>query len=158
LCEVHDLDAQFIHAEVVKPALALLCTTGFEGPADEFLKAFEHHRHGLDKEATTEVLKAFESTMKAICTIRRWKFESMATAKKLIETVMDNGLIPRELESHFTALRSVMESGLPTVRNKRSGHGQGAVPVKVPPYLTAYSLHLAAANIVLLVEAHKALK
>jgi Domain of unknown function (DUF7014) len=127
-------------------------------PAEEFVKAFEHHRHGRDKEAVSEALKAFESTMKAICTLRNWTFDSTATAKRLIQTAIDHGLIPSELECHFSGLRTAMESGLPTVRNRTSGHGQGAVPVSLPPYVAAYALHLAAANIVLLVEAHKALK
>jgi hypothetical protein len=152
------VDSQFIHAEVVKPALSLLNGQGFDGPADEFIKAFEHHRHGRDKEAVVEALKAFESTMKAICAARKWKFDPTATAKELIKTLLANGLIPPELESHFTALRTAMESGLPTVRNRTSGHGQGAVPVTIPPHVTAYALHLAAANIILLVEAHNAKK
>jgi hypothetical protein len=51
-----------------------------------------------------------------------------------------------------------MESGLPTVRNKTSGHGQGPTPIELPAHFVAYSLHLTASNIVFLVEAHKALK
>jgi hypothetical protein len=152
------VDSQFIHAEVVKPALSLLNAQGFDGPADEFIKAFTHHRHGRDKEAVVDALKAFESTMKAICAARKWKVDPTATAKELIKTVLANGLIPPELESHFAALRTAMESGLPTVRNRTSGHGQGAVPVAIPPHIAAYALHLAAANIILLVEAHKAKK
>jgi hypothetical protein len=50
----------------VKPALSLLHDAGFDGPADEFMKGFEHYRHGRNKEAVAEALKAFESTMKAI--------------------------------------------------------------------------------------------
>lgn len=152
------VDSQFIHAEVVKPALSLLSTEGFDGPADEFIKAFEHHRHGRDKEAIVEALKSFESTIKAICTARNWTFESTAPAKKLIEMVFAHGLIPSELKSHFAGLLTAMESGLPTVRNKTSGHGQGAVPITIPSHVTAYALHLAAANIVLLVESHQAMK
>ena len=120
------VDSQFIHAEVVKPALSLLNTEGFDGPVDEFIKAFEHHRHGRNKEAIVEALKAFESTMKAICVARKWKFDSTATAKDLIKTVLANGLIPKELENHFNGLRSAMESGLPTIRNKTSGHVRGS--------------------------------
>lgn len=150
--------SQFIHAEVIKAALSLLDAPGFEGPADEFRKAFTHHRHGRDKEAVVEALKAIESTMKAICAARKWKLDSTATAKELIKTLLANGLIPSELESHSTGLRNAMESGLPTVRNRTSGHGQGAVPVTIPPHITAYALHLTAANIVFLVEGHNAKK
>jgi len=151
------LDSQFAHAEIVKPALALLNAHGFDGPADEFIHAFDHYRHGRHKEAVVEALKAFESTMKAICTARKWPYPSNATAKQLMEVLFDKGLVPSLLESHFTNLRVAMESGLPTLRNKTSGHGQGATPIQIPAHFAAYALHLAAANIVFLVETHKAL-
>jgi hypothetical protein len=150
------VDSQFAHAEVVKPALALLNSPGFEGPEEEFLRAFDHYRHGRNKEAVAEALKAFESTMKAICKARNWAVSPTATAKPLMDVLFGNGLIPSELASHFSGLRSAMESGLPTISNRTSRHGQGAVPTDVPPYLAAYALHLAGANIILLIEAHGA--
>jgi hypothetical protein len=151
------LDSQFAHAEIVKPALTLLNSVGFDGPTDEFIRAFDHYRHGLSKEAVAEALKAFESTMKAICAARRWAHPSNATAKPLLDLLFQKGLIPVDLESHFSGFRSAMESGLPTLSNRTSRHGQGAVPTHVPPYFAAYALHLMASNIVFLVEAHKAL-
>ena len=151
------VDSQLVHAEVVKPALTLLNTTGFEGPEEEFVRAFVHYRHGRHKEAVAEALKAFESTMKAICKARNWTVSPTATAKPLMDALFEKGLIPSELASHFTGLRSAMESGLPTISNRTSRHGQGAVPTEVPAYLAAYALHVAAANIILLVEAHKGL-
>jgi AbiJ N-terminal domain 4 len=152
------LDSQFAHEEIVKPALSLLNTAGFDGPAEEFIKAFDHYKHERNKEAVVEALKAFESTMKAICDTRKWLYPSTATAKDLIKILFDKGMIPAELQSHFAGLRSVMEAGLPTVRNKTSGHGQGSVSVTIPPHVVAYALHLAASNIVFCVEAHKSLK
>jgi hypothetical protein len=151
------MDSQFAHAEIVKPALALLNTAGFDGPADEFMRAFEHYRHGRHKEAVAEALKAFESTMKAICKIRNWSHAPNATAKPLMDILFQNGLIPAELESHFAGLRAAMESGLPTLSNKTSRHGQGAVPVQIPPHFAGYALHLMGSNIIFLVEAHKVL-
>jgi hypothetical protein len=151
------VDSEFVHAEVVKPALALLNSPGFEGPHDEFIKAFDHYRHGRYKEAVAEALKSFESTMKAICKARKWSVASNATAKPLMDILFDKGLIPPELASHFAGLRSAMESGLPTISNKTSRHGQGAVPTQVPAHFAAYALHLAATNIIFLVEAYKAL-
>jgi len=117
------MDSQFAHAEVVKPALSLLNAAGFDGPADEFLRAFEHYRHGRRKEAVAEALKAFESTMKAICVARKWSHAPNATARPLMDILFQNGLIPGELESHFAGLRAAMESGLPTLSNKTSRHG-----------------------------------
>jgi uncharacterized protein DUF7014/AbiJ-like protein len=152
------IDSQFLHAEIVKPALSLLGANGFEGPADEFIRAFDHYRHGRNKEAVAEALKSFESTMKSICAARNWKHSSVATAKQLMDILFDKGLIPTMLESHFRSLRAAMESGLPTLRNKTSGHGQGPSPVELPNHFVAYALHLTAANIVFLVEAQRALK
>jgi hypothetical protein len=117
------IDSQFLHAEAVKPALTLLNTKGFEGPAQEFMAAFDHFRHGRNKEASDAALKSFESTMKAICAKRKWTYPRNATAKPLLDILIKNGLIPASMESHFTGLRVAMESGLPTIRNTSSGHG-----------------------------------
>ncbi|MBZ5659060.1 MAG: hypothetical protein LAO08_01525 [Acidobacteriia bacterium] len=156
--ELVRVDSQFIHAEAIKPALSLLNQAGFDGPADEFMRAFEHYRHGRHKEAIAEALKSFESTMKAICKARNWPHPSNATAKPLMDTLFANGLIPPELESHFAGLRAAMESGLPTISNRTSRHGQGPDLVTIPPHIAAYALHLAASNIVLIVQAHNSLR
>jgi hypothetical protein len=149
------VDSQFVYAEVVKPALSLLHDAGFRGAEEEFLKAHEHYRHNRHKEAIVEALKAFESTMKAICDARKWEYSPTTTAKTLIDVVFDKGLVPPAMQNYFNALRTTLEAGLPTVRNKTSGHGQGAEPVAIPDYLAAYAVHLAAANIVMLVQAHR---
>jgi hypothetical protein len=151
------VDSQFVHAEAVKPAMSLLNQPGFDGPAEEFIGAFDHYRHGRHKEAVAEALKSFESTMKAICKLRGWAHPPNATAKPLMDTLFKNGLIPQGLESHFAGLRAAMESGLPTISNPNR-HGQGPDPVAIPPHIAAYALHLAASNILLLVQAHSASK
>ena len=148
-------DSRYIHAEVVRPALSLLREAGFSGPSDEFIRAHKHYREGNLKEAIAEALKSFESTMKAICHARGWREYDNANAKDLINVMIEKEVIPKYLSSHFASLRSVMEAGLPTTRNKSSGHGQGPDVVTIPSYLAAYALHLAATNIVFLVEAHK---
>ncbi len=80
-----------------------------------------------------------------------------SNARPLIDTVLQNGLLPTYMENHLAGLRMTLEAGLPTVRNKTSGHGQGSDPVTVPEHVAAYALHLAATNIVFLVESHKAM-
>src|SRR5262249_48224367 len=107
----------------------------------------------------TWALKAFESTLKAICAERRWSFDpNKDTAIKLLEIVFMHNLVPPFLQTQFTALRSVLESGVPTVRNKTSGHGQGPALTSVPDHLTRLALHLTASNIVFLIESHNAMK
>ncbi|MDP2308602.1 MAG: hypothetical protein Q8P18_21455 [Pseudomonadota bacterium] len=151
------VDSTFLHQEATKPALMLLAAPEYEGPNDEFLRAHEHHRHGRQEECLVDCLKAFESTMKVICDRRKWPYATTATASKLLQVIFDNHLLPDHVQSEMTALRSVLESGVPTVRNKTAGHGQGGHVRKVPAYVAAFALHSTAANVLLLVEADKAL-
>ncbi len=152
--EIIRVDSQYLHAEAVKPALSLLRVVGFQGASDEFLEAHEHYRKGESADAIADALKAFESTMKVICDSRGWSYSAGATAKTLTNIMLNNGLIPRFMETHLSGLRNTLEAGLPVVRNKLGGHGQGKEPREVPIYFAGYALHLAATNIVFLVEAH----
>jgi hypothetical protein len=151
-------DSGYVHKEAVEPAFRLLHDEQFSGAADEFLRAHERFKEGRYKEAIAEALKAFESTMKTICDLRRWPYSDRDTARGLIKIMLDNELIPSSLQNQFTSLQGLLESGLPTVRNKTSGHGQGKTPVNVPEYFAAYALNLAAANILFLVAAYKSSK
>lgn len=151
--EIIRVDSELIHAEVVKPALHLLSQRQYKGVQEEFLKAHEHYRHGNAKEALNECLKSFESMMKAVCDNRGWAYSGDATAKNLIKACMDNGLVPVFWQQNFNALQSLLESSVPTGRNKLGGHGQGSASVAVPDYLVAYMLHMTAAAIVFLAEA-----
>lgn len=155
--ELMRVDSKLVHAEVVKPALKVLSDKRYAGANEEFLKAHEHYRHGRYKECLNECLKAFESTIKAICDKRSWQYSNSDTAKKLIDICLQKGLIPSYLQSQFTALRASLESGIPTVRNKLSGHGQGTQQANVPRYMAAYLLHLTATSILFLTDAEKEL-
>lgn len=156
--EIIRIDSKLIHAEVVRPALALLHQREYAGAQAEFLKAHEHYRHGNAKEALSECLKALESVMKAICIKRKWQHSSNATCSALIQCCLDNGLIPVFWTQHFSALRSTIESGVPTARNKLGGHGQGSSIVSVPLHLVSYVLHMTASAIVFLVESERSLQ
>lgn len=151
--EIVRVDSALLHAEVVKPALRLLNGKQYAGAQQEFLKAHEHYRHGNAKEALNECLKSFESMMKAICDKRGWSFAKTATARDLIQVCFDKGLVPAFWQQNYSSLRSLLESSVPTGRNKLSGHGQGSSPVAVPPYLVSYTLHMTAAVIVFLGDA-----
>ena len=117
------------------------------------MKAHEHYRHDRPKETINECLKALESVMKSICDKRKWRYDNKAGARKLIDICFANGLVPEFWQSHFTALRSTLESGVPAARNRVGGHGQGATPTSVPRHVAAYALHMTAAAIVFLAEA-----
>jgi len=153
--EIIKMDSELLHVEAVKPALKLLNKKEYEGAQQEFLSAYEHYRHGKNKESLNDCLKSFESTMKAICDKKSWEFPPNATAKKLIQVCFDNDLIPSFWQQQLSSLRSMLESSIPTGRNKLSGHGQGTTPVTVPDYLVAYMLHMTASTLVFLTTAEK---
>ncbi len=95
--------------------------------------------------------------MKVICHKRGWTVQPTGTAKALIDVCLENGLIPIFWQNHFSSLRSMLESSVPTARNKTSGHGQGVTIHQVPEYLAGYVLHMTASTIVFLVKAEQAL-
>lgn len=149
--EIIRVDSTLAHSEIVKPVLALLWDKKFKGANEEYLKAHEHYRHGRNKECLTECLKAFESTMKIICKLKGWQYSETDTAKKLIQICFTNSLVPTFTQNQFTSLQNLLESGIPTIRNKLGGHGQGSVPQKVDDEMTRYGLNLTGTNILFLV-------
>lgn len=154
------IDSDYVHSEALVPAIRLLINEEFAGAEAEFMSAHAHYRAGRHEEAIADANKAFESTMKVICSARGWitvEEEGKVTANDLISRLFQNGLIPEWLQKDNTALKSTLVLGLPRVRNKAAGHGAGATPREVPQYFAGYALHLAASNIVFLVEAHKAM-
>jgi hypothetical protein len=155
--ELVKIESQFIHAEVVKPALALLTSREYADANAEFLKALEHCRKGETKECLNECLKTFESTMKAICTKRKWAVKPKDTAKELIDVCLKNGLTPPLIHSHIRGVRATLARGIPTVRNRLRGPGQEVELMDVPPHYARYMLHLTAATIQFLIESEKAL-
>jgi hypothetical protein len=154
--EIIRVDSKLAHAEIIKPALQVLLSDKiYAGANEEFLKAHEHYRHRRYKECLNDCLKSFESVMKAICKKQKWQYNEHDAAKKLLENCFQNNLIPEYLQQHFSSLRSGLESGVPTVRNRLAGHGQGAEQVKVPSHLAQYLLNLTATSILMLVESEK---
>ncbi len=152
------VDSHLIHAEVVRPALTMLSNPMYKGANTEFLSAHEHYRKRRYKECLNECLKSFESCIKAICEKRRWPYNDSDGASRLVSIVFECELIPTFMQSHFSALRNTLEAGVPTVRNRLSGHGQGRAEVPVPESIAGYALHLTASNILLLARADEEMK
>jgi len=155
--EIIRIDSELIHIEAVKPALKLLNETNYKGAQEEFLSAYEQYRHGKNKEALNNCLNSFESTMKAIISKHGWEVQENANASKLIQVCFDNNLIPSFWQTQISSLKSMLESSVPTGRNKLSGHGQGVEVKKVPDHLVAYMLHMTASTLVFLTTAEKEL-
>lgn len=151
------VDSEFIHSEVVVPMLTLLKKNGgYDGAIDEFLCAHQNYRHGDNKECLVNCLKSFESLMKSIHIKKGWDFDKKrATAKDLINGVLKNGLVPMYLQNQLSSLNSILESGIPTIRNKEAGHGQGESVTQVESHLCSYMLHITASNLLFLAECER---
>ena len=133
-----------MHAEIVKPALGLLSRNPiFKTANADFVAAHAHYRAGENRQAVTFAGSAFESTLKAICTVKGWPYEKGARATDLIKVVNAKGLFPDYLDKGF---ESYIAAG---------PHGGAPDTPKVPDYIAAYAIHLSAANIVLAIEAAK---
>lgn len=154
------MDSNLLHAEAVLPALRLLSDSAYAGPNQEYLQAADYHRAGGIEEKSCLVWcgKAFESTMKVICEKRGWPYErDKAGAKDLVSAILENGLVPKHHTAMLTHLRGLLETAIPTPRNRHGGHGQGAEVTEVSAFVAGYVLHMTAATIVMLIEAEKAL-
>jgi hypothetical protein len=151
------IDNQFIHAEAVLPALALLSNSLFKKSNEDFRDAHSAYREGRYKDCVVATQRAFESTLKAICTDRGWKFEKSDRAPELVKAARENHLFPEYLSKGFDTYIAMIKTGLPEVRNNAGGHGVSPNTPEVPGYIAAYAIHLTAANIVLLGDAFKKL-
>jgi hypothetical protein len=148
------IDTELTHEEIVKPALNVLSDRRYAAAQDEFLRAHAHYRRGDYGDALIECCKAFESTMKIICSKRGWKVEKNATASALVKCCLDNGLVPMFWEGHINGLKNILESAVPAPRNKLAGHGAGDAPKpNVTGYLAGYVVNMTASTILFLTEA-----
>ena len=149
------VDNKLLHKNIVNQVIELTNDSLFLNANEEFLSALNHLRHGRNKEALNDSLKSFESTMKIIIHDMGWDYNENDTASKLIQKCLDNELIPKPLQSQFSALRTTLEAGIPTIRNKNSGHGQGPKKIVVPDSLATYSIYMTGTCINYLIELYK---
>lgn len=141
---------EYVHSEVVLPALHILSELRFANANEEFREAHNAYRANEYEDCLTDCLKAFESVMKVIAAEQKWEIPNNATASKLIAALFENEFIPVYMRSQFDGLRAMLESSVPTTRNKSAGHGKGTEIRVVPPSLAAFQLHQTAAIIVFL--------
>jgi len=147
------IDSTYTHKEITLPALQLLSSKTFRSANEEFLTGHEHYRHRRNWESLVSCGKAFESTMEIICVKNKWTYPAKPTAKDFLNVCYDKQLIPSSHQSQFSSLRSLLESALPPLRNRKgAAHGQGSQKIVIPNEIARYALSLTAANIVLLIE------
>lgn len=149
------VDNKLLHKDILNQVIQLTNDSLFLNANEEFLSALDHLRHRRNKEALNDCLKAFESTMKIIINDMGWDYDENDTANKLIQKCLDKELIPKFLQNQFSALRTTLESGVPTIRNKNSGHGQGPKKIVVPDSLASYSIYMTGTCINYLIELYK---
>ena len=150
--EIIRVDSTFVHSEITKPTIALLWNEKFSGANEEYMKAHDHYLHGRNKECLNDCLKSFESVLKTICKEKKWQFNQSDTSKKLIKICFENELVPSFTQNQFTSLQNLLESGIPTIRNKLGGHGQGTEKITVDDIMTRYALNLTGSNIIFLIN------
>lgn len=151
--QIIKIDSTYIHNEVTKPTLNLLSNKKFSGANEEYLKAHEYYKKGENKECLINCCKAFESVIKIICKHKKWNFDDTRdTSKKLIKILLDNNFVPQYYQEQLSSLNNLFESGVPTIRNKISGHGQGDTIKTVDDHIARLTLNLTGANIIFLIE------
>jgi hypothetical protein len=155
--EIVRVDSQYIHAELVKPALELLADAEFAQANGEFRAAHEHYRSGHLRDCNTAALRCMETVLKTICEGRSWGYDPKAPIEPLITVVRSNGLFPDYLGGYFNNLIGAMKAGAPKVRDRDGGHGAGPGDAAVPEHIAGFALHSAAAGIVMLVQAYRSL-
>lgn len=144
---------EFSHVELIVPALNLLVEPRFAGANSEFRQAHAEFRAGEYEDCIHDCCNAFESVLKVILAEKGWSYLPTDPAKKLLDVAFTNNLVPSHMQSSFAGLRTILESGVPTVRNKSAAHGTGAEPRNIPKYIAAFQLHQTAAAILLLASA-----
>ncbi len=149
------LDNELLHKEILEPTLNFLNERDYANVNDEFLSALGHYRHKRNKECLIDCLKAFETTMKIICNKNKWNYKENDTAKPLINTLLTNHFLPLYHQNQLANLKQLLESGIPTIRNKNSGHGQGNKKIIVNDHVASYMINITGSTIKLFVETQK---
>ena len=146
-------DSELLVQETITPAFSLLQDKRFKSAEDEMQKAFRFRRDGENAEAILNAAKAFESTMAIICNELQYTIKgTKRSAGVYLTALRDNGFYPSYLNDHLTHICNTLDKGLPCVRNEHGGHGAGTASTYISDAFADYALHLAATNIVFLVD------
>ena len=153
LCDgqFYRIDSQFLSESVLNRVCELLDTQDYRGPLDEFERAREHLQAANYREAIHCASSAFESLMKII------ENQNERTANSLIQGLREIGFyrgMPEDIEKHFG---EKVLSGVPFLRNKLGGHGQGMDVVVPPREFAELTVHLAGSLLVFLIRRKLAL-
>jgi hypothetical protein len=113
---------EYLHDQIVKPALVALGGPDFDVANKEMLKAHQSLRDGDYPAVLTNAGSAMESTLKTICSKKKWQYKpEKDTLHALIMVCQKNDLFPSFYGDVFTTTGSI--------RNKSSSsHGRATAP------------------------------
>lgn len=140
-------DHSVLHNEAIRETLFLISDEDYKNINTEFLAALAHFRNDEYAACMNECNKAIESTMKVICHLNGWTHEENGNSNKLVEVLKQNDFVPGFHESYLNSLYSILRSGVPTFRNKLSGHGAGVKSNDLEVNTTQYVLFLTGSTI-----------
>ena len=150
------IDSTYTHEKMVKPTLALLHDLDFKGPLQEFNDALNEYNNQKYSNAITSANKAFESMMKAVLQELKITFNPKDPAKKLIGVLFDQQVVPSNLQSLTSGIRTVLTSGLPAIRNAPAiAHGSGRDPQEIERSYAEFAINLCATYILFLEARYK---
>lgn len=144
--------SDFLHSEVISKPLTLLINEEFNGPLEEFKKAVTSFTHKDYEKTVIEACKAFESTMKAVLDKLNVAYDhDKPTASGLISLLKENSIFDSFQDDNLNKLTGVL-MGLPTIRNRKSGHGDGMDEKLVERSYASLALNLAGSYIVFILD------
>jgi hypothetical protein len=108
--EIIRVDSQYVHAEVIKEALRLLCEPGFEEANTEFMTAHRHLLEGTLRDCNTAALRSMENVLKVICDARGWERREGDNIERLLAIVRRERLFPDYLGGCFDNLIGAMRA------------------------------------------------
>lgn len=154
--DIIEVGSTYIHKNVVVPALGILSEEKYSTVNSEFRKAHSEFRGANYEDCIRDCCNSFESLMKIIAKENGWsEITDKSTVKDLVKSIFDHKYIPDYMAQEFTGLRTILEGGINTVRNKAGGHGQGAKPRVIDKQVAEFQLNQTAAALRLLAEYNK---
>lgn len=144
--------SDFLHMEVLCKPLTLLVNEEFNGPIEEFKKAIDNYTQKDYENTVIESCKAFESTMKSVLDKLNVVYDhDKPTANGLISLLKQNGIFDSFQDDNLNKLTGVL-IGLPTIRNRKAGHGDGIDKKEVERSYASFALNLVGSYIVFILD------
>ena len=149
------VDSELVSQNAVEPAIKALTEPRFTTALEELNDSYKNLKNNDPRNALVMANCAFESVMKIIYHERGWDLPKIETAKNLIDVAFKYGLIPKSSKPFTESLKGVLIGGVPTLRNKLGGHGQGVERKEVSEHLVRFVLNMTASLINFLIEADR---